>query len=139
MALTDEESVVVNAVAGNADLSARAQRIADKLLARIERIVEHGNEQAVTNLASRMMPALLKAMGDRGNDDDLAKTFADMRAEMRDYSAAVIEQAPDVAEDVAPVGTGYAKQVRPPVIRVSTKSMRDRTKGSNAEKKPKQH
>jgi hypothetical protein len=87
----------------------------------------------VLGLASKVMPALLKAMGDRGQDDELRQTWEELRTEMRGYTVASLEQVEDVAEDVAPVvpkrRSGGARKA--PEIRVSTKAMKDRGTGAD--------
>lgn len=128
--LTDEEASVVGAIAGDPALAQRAKTIADLLLNRVERIVRNGTDAAVMTLAGRIMPALVKTIGDRGGDDNLRQIFEEMRTEMRTYGQPVDEGNPVAVEDEAPPieeppppkkrAGGKAK---PEKIRVSTKAV----------------
>lgn len=137
--LNNEDTAVIEAIAGNPELVDRVKRIAEQLLGRMEQIVRNGNDQTVVQMASRVMPGLLKAMGDRGQDDSLRQMFMDLREEMRGYQAGVDPVADAVAdEDEVPGGGdgGYRPgtgggALPAPVIRVSTKAMRDRKPAKN--------
>lgn len=104
MALTDEESSIVNAVASDPELSSKAKVIASLMLERVERIVRHGNDQSVMQLAGRVMPALMKSIGDRGNDDELKATFFEMREEIRNAVRPVDTEGRVVATEDRPIG-----------------------------------